>query len=53
LAEERAALVATLADLETRLIRSVTIASKQSPETFLEEAEALDLIIRLRRELEA
>lgn len=52
MAEQRAALVATLADLETQLIRSVTIAWKRSPETFLEESEALDLIIRLRRELE-
>ncbi len=52
MAEERAALVATLANLETQLVRSVTIAWRRSPETFLEEAEALDLVIRLRRELE-
>jgi len=52
LAEERAALLATLEALETQLVRSVTIAWRRSPETFLEQAEALDLIIRLRRELE-
>jgi len=49
--EKRKELLATLAEIEANLIRRVTIASRQSPETFLEEAEALDLIIRLRREL--
>ena len=44
-------LIATLAELEEQLVSRVTIAAKRSPETFLEEAEALDLIIRLRREL--
>ena len=52
MAEARGALVATLTDLETQLVRSVLIAWRRSPETFLEEAEALDLIIRLKRELE-
>lgn len=53
MAEEREALVATLAALETVLIRSVDIAAERSPETFLEEAEALHLIISLRRELQS
>jgi len=51
MAEERAELVATLTELEAQLIGRVTIASKRSPENFLEEAEALDLVIRLRKEL--
>jgi hypothetical protein len=50
--EKREELVAALADIEAVLIRSVAIAATRSPETFLEEAEALDLIIRLRRELQ-
>lgn len=50
MAREKAKLVEALADLETRLIRRLAIAYERSPENFL-EAEALDLVIRLQREL--
>jgi len=50
-AEERAELAETLAGLETRLIRRLTVAFERSPESFLEEAEALGLVIRLKKEL--
>ena len=51
MAEERAELAETLAGLETRLIRRLTMVFERSPESFLEEAEALDLVIRLKKEL--
>lgn len=51
MAREKAKLVEALADLETRLIRRLAIAYERSPENFLDEAEALDLVIRLQREL--
>ena len=50
MAEERAELAETLAGLETRLIRRLTVAFEPSPESFLEEAKALDLVIRLKKE---
>jgi hypothetical protein len=51
MAQEKAKLSEALADLETRLIRRLTVAYERSPESFLEEAEALDLVIRLNKEL--
>jgi len=48
---KKAELAETLAGLETRLIRRLAVAFARSPESFLEEAEALDLVIRLKREL--
>jgi hypothetical protein len=51
MAQEKTKLAEALADLETRLIRRLAIAYERSPESFLEEAEALDLVIRLKREL--
>ncbi|MDG6966806.1 MAG: hypothetical protein JRN58_02675 [Nitrososphaerota archaeon] len=52
MAEERAGLAAALANLETRLVRRLSIAFERSPESFLEEAEALDLVIRLKKKLQ-
>jgi hypothetical protein len=50
LAEEEA-LQKILIDLEKTIKRRLIIAAKRSPETFLEEAEALELIIDLRKKL--
>jgi hypothetical protein len=51
MAEEKSRLKETLAGLETRLIHRVIIAFERSPESFLEEADALELVIRLKKEL--
>lgn len=51
MAEERARLGETLAGLETRLIRRLAIAFERDPESFLWEADALDLVIRLKKAL--
>jgi hypothetical protein len=51
MAEEKSRLAETLAGLEARLIHRVVIAFEKSPESFLEEADALELVIRLKREL--
>lgn len=52
MAREKAKLVEALADLETRLIRRLAIAYERSPENFLDEAEALDLVIGCRESLQ-
>jgi hypothetical protein len=50
MAEEKESVVATLTEIEAVLVRRVNIVARRSPESFLDEAEALDFI-RLRREL--
>jgi hypothetical protein len=51
MAEEKSRLTDTLAGLETLLIHRVVIAFERSPESFLEEAHALELVIGLKKEL--
>lgn len=51
MAQEKAKLSEALSDLETRLIHRLAIAYERSPESFLDEADALDLVIRLKKAL--
>ena len=50
---EEEELKATLSDLERSLTRRLLIVARRNPETFLEKAQALELIIDLERKLEA
>ncbi len=49
---EKEELSAILEDLEKTLIRRASLAARRSPETFLKELEALELVIDLRKKLQ-
>ena len=50
---EEEALQKILIEFEKVIKKRLIIAAKRSPETFLEEAEALELVIDLRKKLVA
>lgn len=51
MAKEREKLLKILQSLESTLLTRATIAFRRSPETFIEEAQTLELVIYLRKKL--